>query len=179
MDDLHTTVARHAFRARDNARNHHRQFLSNRGKSPGPMHSDDDALPPKNDLARRKRHGLVPPLAGPSSSHIPVDEPVQDRVAKPQTRHRTRPVPDFALTSTLSPRLTPKGKKEKSKETHRYPPRSANLPSEDEDEGVADPAPQAAYTGPLAAAEFSRLKKELEILRKVRGSKAPVIPARH
>ncbi|THH12436.1 hypothetical protein EW146_g7699 [Bondarzewia mesenterica] len=171
LSDQHV-AGRGNSRLRDSSRGRmNRPFLMKRTKSrsPGRFQSDDETS--RNDgqsVAKRKRHPILSSVAGSSiSCVVPVDDVPVDRSQKMQSKHKlTRPMPDFGLASMQPARPLQRSKKEKSKETHRHSARSANIVSEDEDEHDAESTSHPNYTGPLAAAEYHRLKKEVENLRK-------------
>lgn len=146
----------------------------------------EEAQVPADVLARRKKR--LPPIPGTSSSSNPSNavalrhaayEDVGDRgrtKAKPKPRAVTmwidedgddtpivtNIVQDFTRQNAVpNARVKRKDRSRSRETTHRHSRKTATPePMEDEEDH--------AYTGPLAHAEYTRMKQEMENLRKVR-----------
>ncbi|KAI0064058.1 hypothetical protein BV25DRAFT_1823557 [Artomyces pyxidatus] len=131
--------------------------------------SDDDTPVPKSDghTTKKKRHQL-PTLSGPgpsASRTTPHAEMSGDRTHKVSSkqRHASRPAPDSHQNlPTPLVRSALKVKKEPRGDHRRHASKDA-APSVASDGEIE---PQHSYSGAIAAADFARLKKEVESLKK-------------
>lgn len=151
-----------------------------RRKSRSPATRPNEDLNALNDLARRRKK--LPPLPVTSSSASNMGVVRSSMIEDDRGRTKTKPKPR-AVTMWIddnnddTPIVTnivqdqhrpPNAQSSRSKRKERSRSREAShrhcrktaTPEPDEDEGM--------YTGPLAHAEYTRMKQEMEGLRKVR-----------
>lgn len=126
------------------------------------------------DQSRRKKSGN--PSSVPTASRsfiVAIDEVSSDRgrKSKPRQRHHSRLLPEntthvgapHPVEAPLSITIT-KEERSKSQESTRQTSKSAPSDPESSVRNLADLHPD--YSGPLAAADFAQMKREIDNLRK-------------
>ncbi|TFY72451.1 hypothetical protein EVG20_g548 [Dentipellis fragilis] len=152
-------------------------FLKSRkSRSPAPQGhtvSDDEMPPVRHETpngSRKKRHTPLPAEAGSSRVQNNMDL-VMERAPKIHSKykHPSRASQEAQNAPSHPPRHGHRSKKEKAKDTTRQLPSIAQALSaaSEDDEPVSDTdLRHLGYSGPLAAAQFNKMKKEIDNLKK-------------
>jgi hypothetical protein len=127
--------------------------------------SDDDDIPTTRGEKhrRKKRHpssSFNPPSSGPRlgvSTDTYVERPQKSSKQKQGTSR------SFTDVSTAVARTIPRGRKEVSRDGKLSSAKASSVVAASDDEV----GPQPSYSGPIATMEFNRMRRELELLKKV------------
>jgi hypothetical protein len=130
--------------------------------------SDDEDVPTtKGEKHRRKKKHPAAPVNPPSSSGPRPGLSTDTYVERPQksSRQKQGTSRSFTDVSTTVARPVLRGKKEKevSRDGRQSSAKASSAVAISDDEV----GPQPSYSGPIAAMEFNRMRRELESLKKV------------
>ena len=127
--------------------------------------SDDEDMPAtKGEKHRRKKKHPATSVNLPSSSGPRPGLSTDTYVERPQksSKQKQGTSRSFTDVSTIA-RPMLRGMKEVSRDGKQSSAKSSSAVAISDDEG-----PQTSYSGPIAAMEFNRMRRELESLKKVR-----------
>jgi hypothetical protein len=128
--------------------------------------SDDEDIPTSKGEKHRKKKKHPATSANPPSSSGPRPGLSTDTYAeRPQKSSRQKQSTSRSITdaSTTVARPTLRGRKEVSRDGKQSSAKASNAAAISDDEV----GPQPSYSGPIAAMEFNRMRRELESLKKV------------
>ncbi|TFY83646.1 hypothetical protein EWM64_g364 [Hericium alpestre] len=130
--------------------------------------SDDEMLPVSHSGSKKKKKKQTPlptsaEASGSRAADVSVKRPARMHVDP--SRHAPRAQPETQNNSAHIARAGSRAKKDKAKDAKdpgRQPAATAYIAIASDDEEI----PSEACTGPLAPAQFSKMKKEIETLKK-------------
>lgn len=128
------------------------------------LSDDDDITTSKGEKHRRKKKHPATSVNPPSSSGPRTGLSTDTYVERPQksSRQKQGTSRSFTDVSTTTARPMLRGKKEVSRDGKQSSVKASAIAVSDDEVG-----PQPSYTGPIAAMEFNRMRRELESLKKV------------
>ena len=149
---------------------HDRPFLVKRhrdgSREQAHILSDDDDIPTtKGEKHRRKKKHHATSVNPPSSSGPRPGHSTEAYVERSQKPSRPKQGNSRSFTdvSTTAARPMPRGRKEVSRDGKQPSAKAPSAVAITDDEV----GPQPSYSGPIAAMEFNRMRRELESLKKV------------
>jgi hypothetical protein len=129
------------------------------------LSDDEDMHLTKGEKHRRKKKHPATSVNHPSSSGPRPGLSTDTHVERPQksSRQKQGTSRSFTDVSTSVARPMPRGRKEVSRDGKQPSAKASSTVAVSDD----DVGPQTSYSGPIAAMEFNRMRRELESLKKV------------
>jgi hypothetical protein len=128
--------------------------------------SDDDDIPStRGEKHRRKKKHPTSSFNPPSSSGPRLGLSTDTYVERSQKSSRQKQGTSRSITDvpTTVTRPTPRGRKEVSRDGKLSSAKASSVVAASDDEV----GPQPSYSGPIPSMEFNRMRRELEVLKKV------------